>query len=93
VDAGDGRYRAVRGILERGADQIELDPTFPIILRPIGAFLRPGGVCRLAAGGALTATLETLRLRQLKLLGMLDSIAARVQEARARPLWPCRTWP
>jgi DNA replication protein DnaC len=36
------------------------------------------------------ATLETLqpRLRQLKLTGMLDSIAARVQEARARPLDP-----
>jgi DNA replication protein DnaC len=36
------------------------------------------------------ATLETLqpRLRQLKLSGMLDSIAARVQEARARPLDP-----
>ncbi len=36
------------------------------------------------------ATLETLqpRLRQLKLSGMLDSIAARAEEARARPLDP-----
>jgi DNA replication protein DnaC len=36
------------------------------------------------------ATLETLqpRLRLLKLSGMVDSIAARVQEARARPLDP-----
>ena len=34
------------------------------------------------------ATIEALqpRLRQLKLSGMVDSIAARVQEARARPL-------
>jgi len=36
------------------------------------------------------ATLTTLqpRLRQLKLSGMLDSIAARLEEARARPLDP-----
>ena len=36
------------------------------------------------------ATIEVLqpRLRQLKLSGMVDSIAARVQEARARPLDP-----
>lgn len=36
------------------------------------------------------ATFQTLqpRLRQLKLSGMLDSIAARVEEARARPLDP-----
>jgi DNA replication protein DnaC len=36
------------------------------------------------------ATIEALqpRLRQLKLSGMVDSIAARVQEARARPLDP-----
>jgi len=36
------------------------------------------------------ATIEALqpRLRQLKLSGLVDSIAARVQEARARPLDP-----
>jgi DNA replication protein DnaC len=36
------------------------------------------------------ATIEVLqpRLRQLKLSGMVDSIAARVQKARARPLDP-----
>ena len=36
------------------------------------------------------ATIEALqpRLRQLKLSGMVDSVAARVQEARARPLDP-----
>jgi DNA replication protein DnaC len=36
------------------------------------------------------ATIEVLqpRLRQLKLSGMVDSIAVRVQEARARPLDP-----
>jgi hypothetical protein len=40
LDAGDGRYRTVRGILERGADLVELEATYPTILRPIGAFLR-----------------------------------------------------
>jgi len=40
LDAGDGRYRTVRGILERGADHVEPDAMYPVILRPIGAFLR-----------------------------------------------------
>ena len=40
LDAGDGRYRTVRGILERGADQVAPDPAYPISLKPIGAFLR-----------------------------------------------------
>jgi len=40
LDAGDGRYRTVRGILERGADLAEPDAMYPVILRPIGAFLR-----------------------------------------------------
>jgi len=30
----------VRGILERGADRVEPDAMYPVILRPIGAFLR-----------------------------------------------------
>ena len=40
LDAGDGRYRTVRGILERGTDQVQLDDELPPVLRPIGAFLR-----------------------------------------------------
>jgi len=40
LDAGDGRYRTVRGILERGADQVQPEAEYPAILRPIGAFLR-----------------------------------------------------
>ena len=40
LDAGDGRYRTVRGILERGADQLQPDDELPAALRQIGAFLR-----------------------------------------------------
>jgi hypothetical protein len=40
LDAGDGRYRTVRGILERGTDQLQPDDELPAVLRPIGAFLR-----------------------------------------------------
>ena len=40
LDAGDGRYRTVRGILERGADQVQPDDELRTVLRPIGAFLR-----------------------------------------------------
>ena len=40
LDAGDGRYRSVRGILERGADQVQTEDEVPTVLRPIGAFLR-----------------------------------------------------
>ena len=39
-DAGDGRYRTVRGILERGADQVQADDELRTAIRPIGAFLR-----------------------------------------------------
>jgi hypothetical protein len=39
LDAGDGRYRTVRGILERGTDQVQPDEN-TAALRSIGAFLR-----------------------------------------------------
>ena len=40
LDAGDGRYRTVRGILEHGTDQVQPDDELRTVLRPIGAFLR-----------------------------------------------------
>jgi hypothetical protein len=40
LDAGDGRYRTVRGILERGIDEVQPEDEVRTILRPIGAFLR-----------------------------------------------------
>lgn len=44
LDAGDRRYRTVRGILERGADQVQPDDELRTVLRPIGAFLRSPGI-------------------------------------------------
>src|SRR5579859_3778401 len=40
LDAGDGRYRTVRGILERGADQVQPEDEVRTVVRPLGAFLR-----------------------------------------------------
>jgi hypothetical protein len=40
LEAGDGRYRTVRGLLERGVEDAEPEPPGPPMLKPAGAFLR-----------------------------------------------------
>jgi hypothetical protein len=40
LDAGDGRYRTVRGLLERELEATVPEATAPAVLTPVGAFLR-----------------------------------------------------
>jgi hypothetical protein len=40
LDAGDGRYRTVRGALERDLEAAGAEETAPSHLTPVGAFLR-----------------------------------------------------
>lgn len=48
LDAGDGRYRTVRGLLERGLEEHEPSPApTPVLLQQVGAFLRgPAALAR-----------------------------------------------
>ncbi len=48
MDAGDGRYRTVRGLLERGLEDHDLSPApAPALRQQVGAFLRgPAAVAR-----------------------------------------------
>jgi hypothetical protein len=40
LEAGDGRYRTVRGLLERGLEDAPPEALAPPVARPGGAFLR-----------------------------------------------------
>jgi hypothetical protein len=40
LDAGDGRYRTVRGLLERELEATAPEPPAPSPRTPVGAFLR-----------------------------------------------------
>jgi hypothetical protein len=50
LDAGDGRYRTVRGILDRSIDLLASELELPPPSRPVGAFLRGPQAFALAAG-------------------------------------------
>lgn len=50
LDAGDGRYRTVRGILERGFDLLAPELELPPSSRPTSAFLRGPHAFTLATG-------------------------------------------